>query len=88
VLTLTISDINNEELYGFSKKTTPDKTLAAVCGLFCPSCAVYIATHEDSERLLKQSIELNMTTEEVNSQKTAIFRKPNLLKYSIPDIII
>lgn len=29
----------------------PDKTQAAVCGLFCPSCTVYIATHEDPERL-------------------------------------
>jgi hypothetical protein len=28
-----------------------DKSLAAVCGLFCPSCTVYIATHEDPERL-------------------------------------
>ncbi len=25
----------------------PDKRLAAVCGLFCPSCGVYIGTHEN-----------------------------------------
>ena len=35
------------------KRIDPDKRLAAVCGLFCPSCMVYIATHEDPERLKK-----------------------------------
>ena len=34
-----------------SNANQPDKRLAAVCGLFCPACTVYIATHEDSERL-------------------------------------
>ncbi len=29
----------------------PDKRLAAVCGLFCPSCTIYIATTEEPERL-------------------------------------
>lgn len=29
----------------------PDKRLAAVCGLFCPSCNLYIGTHEDPARL-------------------------------------
>ncbi len=29
----------------------PDKRLAAVCGLFCPSCTVYIGAHEDPKRL-------------------------------------
>jgi hypothetical protein len=28
-----------------------EKTLAAVCGLFCPSCTLYIGTHEDPARL-------------------------------------
>ena len=28
-----------------------DKKLAAVCGLFCPSCTLYIGTKEDPERL-------------------------------------
>lgn len=30
---------------------TPNKTLAAVCGLFCPACSIFIATHEDPQRL-------------------------------------
>jgi hypothetical protein len=30
---------------------TPDKQLAAVCGLFCPSCTLYIGTHDDPDRL-------------------------------------
>lgn len=29
----------------------PDKRLAAVCGLFCPACHVFIGTREDPERL-------------------------------------
>lgn len=29
----------------------PDKRLAAVCGLFCPACTVFIGTREDPERL-------------------------------------
>lgn len=29
----------------------PDKRLAAVCGLFCPACHVYIATREGPEQL-------------------------------------
>ncbi len=30
---------------------TPDKRLAAVCGLFCPACTIFIGTREDPERL-------------------------------------
>ena len=29
----------------------PDKQLAAVCGLFCPSCTLYIGTYDDPARL-------------------------------------
>jgi hypothetical protein len=29
----------------------PDKKLAAVCGLFCPSCSLFIGAHEDPARL-------------------------------------
>lgn len=37
------------------KKTDfqPDKQLAAVCGLFCPSCMIYIASHSTPERRQK-----------------------------------
>ncbi len=28
----------------------PDLTLAAVCGLFCPACIIYIAAHETPEK--------------------------------------
>jgi hypothetical protein len=44
---------------------TPDKNLAAVCGLFCPACSVYIGTHEDRPRLLKMAERLNMPVEEL-----------------------
>ena len=29
----------------------PNKTLAAVCGLYCPACTAFIATKEEPERL-------------------------------------
>jgi hypothetical protein len=29
----------------------PDKRLAAVCGLFCPACGIFIGTREDPARL-------------------------------------
>lgn len=43
----------------------PDKTKAAVCGLFCPSCTVYIATHEDPERLKAIASRSNVPVEEM-----------------------
>ena len=30
---------------------TPDKRLAAVCGLFCPACTLYIGSQEEPARL-------------------------------------
>lgn len=42
----------------------PDKKLAAVCGLFCPSCTIYIASKEDPERLAKLAERLHKTVEE------------------------
>ena len=43
----------------------PDKRLAAVCGLFCPSCRLYIATHEDPERLKMIAQKGKVTVEEL-----------------------
>jgi hypothetical protein len=34
-----------------NEKVTPDKRQAAVCGLFCPSCKLFIATQEGIESL-------------------------------------
>jgi hypothetical protein len=33
------------------KHCLPDKRLAAVCGLFCPACTIFIGSQEDPERL-------------------------------------
>lgn len=33
----------------------PDMKLAATCGLFCPSCPLFIGTHEDSAKLEKSA---------------------------------
>ena len=34
-----------------NKDLKPDRTLSAVCGLYCPSCTLYIGTVEDPARL-------------------------------------
>lgn len=43
----------------------PDKRLAAVCGLFCPACHVYIATREDPEKLTELSRRYQKPLEEL-----------------------
>lgn len=43
----------------------PEKKLAAVCGLFCTSCTVYIGTHEDQARLEKFATQLQCTVEDL-----------------------
>ena len=44
---------------------TPDKRLAAVCGLFCPACSLFIATQEDPERLIKHAKRFQRSEEEM-----------------------
>lgn len=46
----------------------PDKQLAAVCGLFCPSCHVFIGTREDPERLNVISQRLKRPTDELHCE--------------------
>jgi len=41
-----------------------NKELAAVCGLYCGACGVYIATHEDENRLKSIAAKFNQTIEE------------------------
>lgn len=41
-----------------------DKSLTAACGLFCPSCAIFIASNEDEERLQRQADYLGITKEQ------------------------
>lgn len=43
----------------------PDKKLAAICGLFCPSCNLFIGTREDSERLKTLARRLQRPTTEL-----------------------
>jgi hypothetical protein len=42
-----------------------DKKLAAVCGLFCPACHVFIATNEDPERLVMMAKRYQRPLEEL-----------------------
>jgi hypothetical protein len=48
-----------------NKDRTPDKKLSAVCGLFCPSCTVYIASMYDRARLQKLASRFSVTVEEM-----------------------
>lgn len=43
----------------------PQKELAAVCGLFCPGCSLYIATREDRERLQRLARQFQLSEEEI-----------------------
>jgi hypothetical protein len=43
----------------------PDKTLAAVCGLFCAGCTLYIATTEDSERLKHLAAQFQLSEDDM-----------------------
>ncbi len=46
----------------------PDKRLAAVCGLFCPGCSIYIASHEDPERLRKFAEYAQLSAEDIKCE--------------------
>jgi hypothetical protein len=46
----------------------PDKRLAAVCGLFCPACTIYIGTHEDPERLKVIALRTNRSAEKLTCE--------------------
>ncbi len=65
----------------------PDKKLAAVCGLFCPSCSVYIATQDDPEELERLSERFGYTVEETKcfgcgSEKRLAYCTDNCKIYS------
>jgi len=44
--------------------TSEVPTLAAVCGLLCQACTIYIAGHEDPERLARLAAGFEQSTEE------------------------
>ncbi len=46
----------------------PDKREAAVCGLFCPSCTIYIGSSEEPERLRTMAAIFNQPVESLNCQ--------------------
>lgn len=43
----------------------PDLRLAAVCGLYCEACSLYIATREDPARLTRLAAQFGLSEEEV-----------------------
>jgi len=47
------------------RKGGPDKTLAAVCGLYCEACTLYIATMEDPARLKKLANRFGLSEQEM-----------------------
>ena len=46
----------------------PDKTLAAVCGLFCPSCTIYIGSTADPKRLERMAAERGLAVEDLRCE--------------------
>jgi len=42
----------------------PDIRLAAVCGLFCPACSIYIGNREEPDRIKRLAARFNMPEEE------------------------
>ena len=46
----------------------PDKKRAAVCGLFCPSCSIYISTVEDTRRLAMIANAMNQPVEDTRCE--------------------
>ncbi len=50
---------------GQDKADEVDKSCAAVCGLFCEACSLYIGSTEEPERLEYIAREYNMTVEEM-----------------------
>ncbi len=48
--------------------TRPNKKLAAVCGLFCPACTIFIGTNEDPERLKVMAQRTNRSAEKLTCQ--------------------
>ena len=64
-----------------SKNVYPDKNLAAVCGLFCPACTLFIGTAENEPQRLKAVADVYHTTPDVwecqgcRSEKRSYFCK-------------
>lgn len=47
------------------QQLSPNTTLSAACGLFCPGCSLYIATTEDPERLKRLAALFGVSEEKV-----------------------
>jgi hypothetical protein len=47
------------------KNLPPNKTVAAVCGLYCPACTAYIAAREEPQRLSVLAARMGRTVDDV-----------------------
>lgn len=65
---------------------TPTKVSAAVCGLFCPACYVFIGTQEEPERIMKLAALQRQTVEETRCEgcrsenRTSYCKKCSIVK--------
>ncbi len=57
--------IENNEIKMKSGSIYPDKKEASFCGVFCPSCSLYIGTKEEPERLMMLSKKMGRPVEEL-----------------------
>ncbi len=57
--------MSNMEKNGLSENETMEKKMAGVCGLFCPSCSLYIGTKEEPRRLEILAAKFKMDVKEM-----------------------
>ncbi len=57
----------------------PDKQLVAVCGLFCPSCPIFIGNREDKKRLARLAEHFQCSIEDLECDGC---RPKKVCKYS------
>jgi predicted RNA-binding Zn-ribbon protein involved in translation (DUF1610 family) len=56
--------------------TDPQPLFAAVCGLFCPACTFYIASHEDPARLAYLARRFGVGEDEIRCDGCRSHRRP------------
>jgi hypothetical protein len=58
-------DTNYQKREPMTEINTPDKQFAAICGLFCPACTVFIGTKEEPDRLKYLAQRMGHSVEEI-----------------------
>jgi hypothetical protein len=71
-----IKQMNNLNICESGNRNKPDYNLVSACGLYCGSCGIYLATHEnDTEKLLQYALVLNQSFDETQCDGCGAERK-------------